>query len=161
LPTQSLLRTKLEQGELRLKEDEQYTILSEKFRVAAELYRRQIEQLRRDNPSLSISFDDQILETLRMANTRVTDINAAGAVQIEKEVKVTKEVPVQDARTKYLIHALSMHLKRLHEKYPKLKGELDAKLTEFLSEEMVEMIHNDELDRIVDIVRYVPQLVKV
>jgi len=27
---------------------------------------------------------------------------------------VTKEVPVQDARTKYLIHALSMHVKKLN-----------------------------------------------
>jgi hypothetical protein len=52
-------------------------------------------------------------------------------------VRVTKEVPVQDARTKYLVQALAMHIKRLNEKYPKLKGELDSKLGEFLSEEML------------------------
>jgi hypothetical protein len=96
-----------------------------------------------------------------MSNTKVTNISVTGSVQIEKEVKVTKEVPVQDARTKYLIHGLAMHVKKLHEKYPKLKGELDGKLSEFLSEDMIDIIHNDELDRIVDIVRYVPQLVKV
>jgi hypothetical protein len=76
-------------------------------------------------------------------------------------VKVTKEIPVQDARTKYLINSLASHVRRLNEKYPKLKGELDEKLQEFLSNEMVDILESDSLDRIVDIVRYVPQMVKV
>ena len=76
-------------------------------------------------------------------------------------MKITKEVPVQDARTKYLINALVMHVRKINEKYPKLKGEMDAKLMEFLTLEMSEIIESDSLDRIVDIVRYVPQMVKV
>jgi hypothetical protein len=76
-------------------------------------------------------------------------------------VKVTKEVPVQDSRTKYLISALASHVRRINEKYPKLKGELDVKLQELLSSELTEVLEGDSLDRIVDIVRYVPQMVKV
>ena len=53
---------------------------------------------------------------------------SGGVVQIEKEVKVTTEVPVQDSRTRYLIGALASHVRRINEKYPKLKGELDIKL---------------------------------
>lgn len=76
-------------------------------------------------------------------------------------MKITKEVPVQDARTKYLINALVLHVRKINEKYPKLKGEMDGKLMEFLTQEMSEIIESDSLDRIVDIVRYVPQMVKV
>ena len=76
-------------------------------------------------------------------------------------MKVTKEVPVQDSRTKYLISALASHVRKINEKYPKLKGELDIKLQEMISGEMIDIIEGDSMDRIVDIVRYVPQMVKV
>jgi hypothetical protein len=68
---------------------------------------------------------------LRSSNSRINVAN--GVVQIEKEVKVTKEVPVQDARTKYLINALASYVKRIIEKYPKLRGEMDERLLEFMS----------------------------
>ena len=55
-------------------------------------------------------------------------------------MKITKEVPVQDARTKYLINALVLHVRKINEKYPKLKGEMDGKLMEFLTLEMSEII---------------------
>lgn len=76
-------------------------------------------------------------------------------------MKVTKEIPVQDTRTKYLINALASHVRRINDKYPKLKGELDEKLQGLLTGELSEIIEGDSLDRIVDIVRYVPQVVKV
>lgn len=63
-------------------------------------------------------------------------MNINGMVEIEKEVKITKEVPVQDARTKYLINALVLHVRKMNEKYPKLKAEMDSKLMEFLTLEM-------------------------
>jgi hypothetical protein len=118
-----------------------------------------VERLQRDNPNIRIVVDTQILEALRASNTRVTV--SGGVVQIEKEVKVTKEVPVQDSRTKYLISALASHVRKINEKYPKLKGELDIKLQEMMSVEMADIIEGDSMDRIVDIVRYVPQMVKV
>lgn len=61
-------------------------------------------------------------------------------MQIEKEVKVTKEVPVQDSRTKYLISALAAHVRKINEKYPKLRGELDIKLQELMSGELADII---------------------
>lgn len=68
------------------------------------------------------------MASLKMPNTRISSVSANGVVQVEKAMTVTREMPVQDERTKYLIRALGMHIKRLHEKYPKLKGELDSKL---------------------------------
>ena len=38
------------------------------------------------------------------------------------------EVPVSDARTKHLIHMLAVQMKKMFEKYPKLREECDARL---------------------------------
>lgn len=60
-----------------------------------------------------------------------------------------------------MIGALASHVRKINEKYPKLRGELDVKLQELMSGELADVIEGDSLDRIVDIVRYVPQMVKV
>ena len=39
------------------------------------------------------------------------------------------EVPVQDARTKHLIHLLAIQMKKFCGKYPKLLDEMDGRLT--------------------------------
>lgn len=44
------------------------------------------------------------------------------------------EVPVQDAKTKHLIHLLAHSLKSIFLKYPKIQGEVDARLAEFLEQ---------------------------
>jgi hypothetical protein len=52
-------------------------------------------------------------------------------------------------------------VRRINEKYPKLKGELDVKLQELLGGELIDVVEGESLERIVDIIRYVPQMVKV
>ena len=74
------MRARLETGALRTREDERCRVLEEKFGVAADLYRQQIEQLQRDNPNLRISFASQVLDVLRASNTRVNVGN--GIVEI-------------------------------------------------------------------------------
>jgi hypothetical protein len=44
------------------------------------------------------------------------------------------EVPVQDLRTKNLIHMLATQLKKNLDKYPKLREECDARLIEFFQQ---------------------------
>lgn len=58
-----------------------------------------------------------------------------GSIQIEfgSQNKVI-EVPVQDARTKHLIHLLATELKRLFLRFPKLQTEIDPKLAEFVQQ---------------------------
>lgn len=67
---------------MRIKEDEQFRTLSDKFNVAAELYRKQVEKLQRENPNIRISTDSLILDTLRSSNSKVVTIN--GMVEVEK-----------------------------------------------------------------------------
>jgi hypothetical protein len=52
-------------------------------------------------------------------------------------------------------------MKKFTSKYPKLQEEMDVRLTEFFQQELIDIIEVDELDRIVEIVKYVPQTVKV
>ena len=39
------------------------------------------------------------------------------------------EVPVQDARTKHLMHLLAVQMKKFTSKYPKLNAEMDVRLS--------------------------------
>lgn len=71
------------------------------------------------------------------------------------------EVPVSDARTKHLIHLLAVQMKTYFEKYPKLRLECDARLVEFFQQEIIDLIEVDEMDRVIEIVKFVPDIVKV
>lgn len=112
--------------------------------------------MQRDNPSIRITTDTQIISLLKESTTKV---NIANSV-IEVEKVVTKEVVVQDTRTKYIINALAAHLKLLHKRFPKLVQEMDERMRELMIE-IGEVVEFEGMDRIVDIVRYVPQVVKV
>jgi hypothetical protein len=50
-------------------------------------------------------------------------------LQLERFSERTIEVPVQDARTKHLLHLFAVQMKKLTSKYPKLLNEMDGKLT--------------------------------
>lgn len=69
-----------------------------------------------------------------------------GAVFIDFDVNTKLiEVPVQDARTKHLIHLLAHELRRLFLKYPTIQGEIDSRLGEFLQQEVIDVIEADEV----------------
>jgi hypothetical protein len=71
------------------------------------------------------------------------------------------EVPVQDARTKHLVHLFAVQLKKYVEKYPKLRDECDGRLTEFFQQEIIDLIESDDFERVVSIVKYVPEFHRV
>lgn len=73
----------------------------------------------------------------------------------------TVEVPVQDTRTKSLIHSLSKEMKRLTSKYPQLRDDMDSRLMEYFQQELIDLVEVDELDRLVQIVKYVPEVIRV
>lgn len=87
--------------------------------------------------------------------------NTNGFTTIEINSNKTVEVPVQDARTKHLLHLFISNLRNLTQKYPKLNAEMDERLIEFFQQEIVDVVEVDELDRVVEIVKFVPQAVRV
>lgn len=52
-------------------------------------------------------------------------------------------------------------MRRLYTKYPKLASEISPELSEYFSQEIIDVIEVDELDRLVEIVKYRPEIVKV
>ena len=68
---------------------------------------------------------------------------------------------MQDARTKALINSLGRYVKKIITKYPKLKQELDVQLQEYLTNELIDTILNDDLDKLISITKFVPQAVRV
>ena len=52
-------------------------------------------------------------------------------------------------------------MKKYFEKYPKLKEECDSRLYEFFQQELIDIMEVDELDRVIEIVKYVPEFHRV
>ena len=136
----------------------QYDNLTSKFAAAAGLWRGQLTKLGQKFGTV-VDFDSDISDLLKNTNVTVSVVN--GVVQVERFSEKTIEIPVQDVRTKKLIHSLATQMKKFTDKYPKLRDEMDVRLWEYFQQEIIDIIEVDEVDRIVEIVRYVPQVVKV
>ena len=68
---------------------------------------------------------------------------AGDIVHLERFSERTVEVPVQDSRTKHLIHLLAVQMKKFCSKYPKLMDEMDVRLSEFFQQELIDVIQVD------------------
>lgn len=101
---------------------------------------------------------------MRAASTSDRSIEGSivnGVVHLTDYREKVVEVPVQEARTKHLIHMLAVQMKKYFEKYPKLREECDTRLYEFFQQELIDIIEVDELDRVIEIVKYVPEVYRV
>jgi hypothetical protein len=112
---------------------ENYNKIKVKLNTAVALYRAQIEKIKRENPGLRIDVDKNLIDLIE--NDRVAvDRVEGGTVFMERYVEKTIEVPVQDSRTKYLLHLFAVELKKLSSKYPKIYSEIDVRLSEFFQQ---------------------------
>lgn len=144
----------------RRKIDDDYVRLKEQFGVAVGIFQGLIERLKKENPGLRIDIDAKVFDILK--DHKIAIFKTGGdIVHLERFSERTVEVPVQDARTKHLIHLFAVQMKKFCGKYPKLLDEMDVRLTEFFQQELIDVIQVDEVDRLVEIVKYVPQVVKV
>ncbi len=133
--------------------------LRNNFSTAASVWKNQISKITAKYPNERYELDYEITSLLQRAN--IQSYNSNGISTIEVHSQKTVEVPVQDSRTKHLIHMLATNLKNLSAKYPKLLTEIDSKLVEFFQQELIDVIEVDELDRVIEIVKFVPQAVRV
>jgi len=137
--------------------NEKYTNLKNQVQSFGSLFRTQLDKLK----TQGVRFENEsTLESLLRSENIVTSV-ANGVVNIVDFKEKVIEVPVQDARTKHLIHMLATQMKKNFDKYPKLRDECDSRLYEFFQQELIDVMESDELERIVEIVKYVPEVVKV
>lgn len=136
---------------------EKYDNLRGQLQSFGSLFKTQIEKLR----SQGVKFENEAtLDSLLRGENIQTSV-ANGVVSVVETRDKVIEVPIQDARTKHLIHMLAVQMKKNFDKYPKLRDECDARLYEFFQQELIDVMESDELDRVVEIVKFVPSVVKV
>lgn len=137
--------------------DDKYGKLRTQLTTFSGLITSQFDKLR--SQGVRFEYENNLLELLRNQNLEISTVNGIAHIVDFKEKVV--EVPVQDARTKHLIHLLAVQLKKFVEKYPKLRDETDVRLTEFFQQEIIDLIESDDFERVVSIVKYVPEFHRV
>jgi hypothetical protein len=136
---------------------ERHNILKNQVASFGSLFKTQLEKLK----SQGVRWENEgALETLLRGENITTSVVNGVVNLVETRDKVI-EVPIQDSRTKHLIHLLATQMKKNFDKYPKLREECDVRLYEFFQQELIDVIESDELDRVVEIVKFVPEIVKV
>lgn len=129
------------------------------FASAASIWKNQLSKLSAKHPNERAELDYEITNILQRNNVSAYNVNGIETIEVKSERTI--EVPVQESRTKSLIHLLATNMKNLTLKYPKLLTEMDTKLVEYFQQELIDVIEVDELDKIVEIVKFVPQTVRV
>ena len=137
--------------------DDKYSKLKNQLATFSGMFRSQGDRLR--SSGINFGFETNMNQLLTAEGLDISVINGVANV-IEYKEKIV-EVPVQDARTKHLIHLLASQMKKYVDKYPKLRDECDDRLTEFFSQEIIDMIEADDFERVISIVKYVPDIYRV
>lgn len=137
--------------------EEKYGALRTQIATFGGLMRSQFDKLRSSNVRL-----DYESELTRLLNSEGLEIREwKGIAEVVDWHEKVVEVPVQDVRTKHLIHLFATQMKKYVDKYPKLREECDIRLTEFFQQEVIDLLEADDFERVVSIVKYVPEFHRV
>lgn len=117
----------------RRKMEEDYQRIKDQFGVAVGIFQGQIDRVKKEGGSFRLDMDPRIFDMLK--DQKITVFKTSNdIVHLERFSERTVEVPVQDARTKHLMHMLAVQMKKFTSKYPKLLAEMDVRLTEFFQQ---------------------------
>jgi len=134
-----------------------YAQLRNQMQSFAGLFRGHLEKLR----STGVKFEHEGVLNQLISGENIQASICNGVVNIVETRDKVIEVPTQDARTKHLVHLLATQMKRNFDKYPKLRDECDARLYELFQQELIDVMEADEFDRVVSVVKYIPEVVRV
>ena len=137
--------------------NDKFAKLKTQFSSIGGLLKTQFASLRSSGARLDQ--EANINQLLSAEGVEIVPLNGIATI-VQNNDRVV-EVPVQDARTKHLVHLLAVQLKRFVDKYPKLRGEADSRLTEFFQQEIIDLLEADDFERLVSIVKYVPEYHRV
>jgi hypothetical protein len=83
----------------------------------ASLYKTQADKFK----SQGIRFENEATLDQLLKSENIQTVIANGVVNLVETRDKVIEVPIQDARTKHLIHMLAVQMKKNFDKYPKLR----------------------------------------
>lgn len=133
-------------------------MLSNRFKAAASIWQSQIKDIKRQFPTARIDIDKDITKLLQDSRVDVIVVNDVVKLQPNPVV----EVPMSESRTAQLLQLVSVQLRSLLAKYPKLEVDVDRNVLDFFNEGVVDTLTvGGDVNRIVEIVKYVPQEVRV
>lgn len=119
--------------------EEKYAGLKTQMSTFSGLMKSQFDKLRAQN--IKFDYESNLNQLLNAEGIQISNINGLAHI-IENQERVI-EVPIQDSRTKHLIHMLASQMKRFIDKYPKLQSEIDVRLSEFFQQELIDVIEAD------------------
>lgn len=96
----------------------------------AGLINNQFEKLK--SQGIRFEYESNLSALLKGESLDVSVVN--GVLNFTDYREKVVEVPIQDSRTKHLIHMLAVQMKKNFEKYPKLREECDTRLFEFFQQ---------------------------
>ena len=137
--------------------EQKFLSLRTQFAAVGGLVRTQFQNLRSSGAKLE--HESSLFQLIDGEGLEISMISGVANIIDYKEKII--EVPIQDSRTKHLIHLLAIQLKKYVDKYPKLREECDSRLTEFFQQEIIDMLESDDFERLVSIVKYVPEFHRV
>lgn len=97
--------------------EEKYNRLRSQITAFSGLVNSQFEKLRAQG--IRFEYESNLSALLREESLDVSVVN--GVLNLTEFREKVVEVPIQDARTKHLIHMLAIQMKKYFEKYPKLR----------------------------------------
>lgn len=138
----SRIKESVELAIQRRKMEDDYHRIKDQFGVAVGIFQGQLEKFKSQGGSGRIEMDTKIFDMLK--DQKITVFKTSNdIVHLERFSERTVEVPVQDSRTKHLMHMLAVQMKKFTSKYPKLYDEMDVRLTEFFQQELIDIIEVD------------------
>lgn len=112
-------------GTTQIKEvEDKYNRLRSQLTAFSGLVSTQFEKLR--SQGIRFEYEGNLNALLRDEKIETSVVN--GVLNLTDFKERVVEVPIQDARTKHLIHMLASQMKKYFEKYPKLREECDSRL---------------------------------
>ena len=97
--------------------EEKYNRLRSQITAFSGLVSSQFEKLR--SQGIRFEYESNLSALLREESLDVSVVN--GVLNLTEFREKVVEVPIQDARTKHLIHMLAIQMKKYFERYPKLR----------------------------------------
>ncbi len=110
--------------------EEKYSRLRSQLSAFSGLVNSQFEKLKAQG--IRFEYESNLSALLKEESLDFSVVN--GVLHFTDFREKVVEVPIQDARTKHLIHMLAIQMKKYFERYPKLREECDSRLFEFFQQ---------------------------
>ena len=128
------------------------------FETVMGVWNKQLRDISAKYPEDSWKIDQGILDKIQNYKLEALHFNDFAFLELRAE---TSNEIVQEKNTLEIIKLFAVNLKRLTDKYPKLNAELDERIQEYYSQQVIDGIDCGSLERLVELVKIVPQIVKV